>query len=200
MRILVAIIWAYLAVGVVYCVLNCARILKEIKKKTAPPAPTWERTLLWVLLPFLAVILSPIELIFQLCGEKTPEPQKTPMDALMENPIFREQKQIYDIMAEMCADGCDTDQLPNAHGEFGYDASNPIPTKTVQGSIVYLSKLRAPDGTKVHYERRGSVTNEVCPHPIDLYDISHEDGTKLATLYLSPYQKKTSEKAPRHFI
>jgi hypothetical protein len=121
------------------------------------------------------------------------------MENLMQNPLFRQMKEIHDLMAEMCADGCDTDQLPNAHGEFGYDASNPIPTHTVDGSIVYLSRLRAPDGSKVRYERRGSQKTEVSPHPIDIYEISHENGTKLATLYISPYQKKFSEKAPRNF-
>ena len=109
-------------------------------------------------------------------------------------------KEIHDLMAEMSADGCDSDELPNGHGEFGHDASNPIPTHTVEGSIVYLSKLRALDNTKVHYERRGSHITEVSPHPVDIYEISHANGTKLATLYLSPYQKKISERAPRNFM
>ena len=95
--------------------------------------------------------------------------------------------------------GCQTDELPNGYGEFGHAPSNPIPTKTIYGSTTYLARLRASDAAKVLYQRRGSMTAEVSPSPIDEYDISHPDGRRLGTLYFSPYQLRNSHRAPRGF-
>jgi len=124
---------------------------------------------------------------------------KTLLDALNENPIFRQQKVLFEGMSLMCADGVDADEMPNGRGDFGLTPTNPIPCKTIFGSTAYLGRLRAPDGTKVAYERTGSVTSDVSPHPVDAYVISHQSGQKLTTLFISPYQKRISAKAPRGF-
>lgn len=124
---------------------------------------------------------------------------KTAWDALNENPIFRQQKELFDAMSLMCEDGVDADEMPNGRGEFGMTPSNPIPCKTIFGSTAYLGRLRTPQGTKVVYERTGSVASEVSPHPVDAYAISHPNGEKLATLFISPYQKRISAKAPTGF-
>jgi hypothetical protein len=102
-------------------------------------------------------------------------------------------------MSAMCAGGVDANELPNGHGEFGLTPTNPIPCKTVFGSTAYLGRLRASDGTKVKYERIGSVQSDVSPNPIDAYDVAHRDGRKLATIYISPYHQRISERAPRGF-
>ena len=41
-------------------------------------------------------------------------------------------------------------KVPDAYGEFGHDATNPIPTKGIPGSIAYLAKLRTEDGQDYH--------------------------------------------------
>jgi hypothetical protein len=127
--------------------------------------------------------------------------QRSVLDQLQENPIFKEQKALFDAMSMMCedGDGCETDEIPGGHGEFGYAPTNPIPTKTVFGSRSYLERLRSPDGATVIYKRRGSLGSAVSQHPIDEYEILHPDGTLLATIYLSPYHKKNSDKSPRGF-
>ena len=56
-------------------------------------------------------------------------------------------------MSAMNSGGCTTDEMPNGIGEFGLEATNPIPVNTVQGSILYLGGLRAPDGTRVNNKR-----------------------------------------------
>lgn len=124
---------------------------------------------------------------------------KTVLDALNENPIFQQQKELFEVMSLMCEDGIDADELPNGRGEFGMTPSNPIPCKTVFGSTAYLGSLRTLDGTKVVYERAGSVDSEVSPHPVDVYEISHPNGQQLATLFISPYQKRISSKVPKGF-
>src|SRR5690606_7255353 len=120
---------------------------------------------------------------------------KSVWDALQENPIFQQNKALFDAMSAMCEDGVDADELPNGTGEFGLAPTNPIPCKTTFGSTVYLSSLRTPDGLKVAYRRTGSLTIDISPHPIDAYEISDPSGRKLATLYLSPYQKRISSRA-----
>ena len=94
--------------------------------------------------------------------------------------------------------GCAEDEMPNGIGEFGIEATNPIPVNTVElGSKKYLAGLRTPDGSKVNSERIGSQTVDNIEKPIDSYLITHEDGSDIATIYISPYQAKNSKKAPR---
>lgn len=87
---------------------------------------------------------------------------------------------------------------------FNFRRVNPAPVsgmRTAQRSSAhaYLGRLRTHEGTKVVYERAGSVDSDVSPHPVDAYEISHPNGRRLATLYISPYQKRISGKAPSGF-
>jgi hypothetical protein len=103
-------------------------------------------------------------------------------------------------MNAMCETGVDADEMPNGTGEYGLTATNPIPCRTIIGSTAYLGRLRAADGAKVSYDRLGSTQSSVSPHLIDIYRVNHPSGRELATLYISPYQKRISGKAPRGFI
>jgi hypothetical protein len=123
--------------------------------------------------------------------------KRTLWDELNENPLFQQQKELFDLMSLQCEDGVDADELPNGQGEFGTSASNPIPCHTIFGSTVYLGRLRTLDGLKVNYVRRGSVSSSVSKHPVDAYVIHDPDGQEIGTLYISPYQKRISGKAPR---
>jgi hypothetical protein len=124
---------------------------------------------------------------------------KTVLDAVNANPLFQQQKKLYDAMSVMCADGVDADEMPGGRGEFGMTAANPIPCKTVFGSIAYLGRLRTSEGVKIVYKRIGSGSSEVSKRPVDAYEVSHPSGQKLATLFISPYQRRVSGKAPRGF-
>jgi hypothetical protein len=103
-------------------------------------------------------------------------------------------------MDAMCETGVDADEMPNGTGEYGLTATNPIPCKTIFGSTAYLGRLRAADGAKVAYERLGSTQSSVSAYPIDIYGVTHPNGRSIATLYISPYHKRISAKAPRGFI
>lgn len=113
---------------------------------------------------------------------------------------LKQQKAKYKEMCRMCEDGVDADELPNGKGEFGMTASNPIPCKTIWGSKAYLARLRTADGLSVVCTRSGSGRSEVTPHPVDCYQVRHLNGEHLATLYISPYQKRVSRKAPKGFL
>ncbi len=125
---------------------------------------------------------------------------KSAFELLMSSPGFRRQRDRYNELSKLCEDGIDADEFPNASGEFGLYPGNPIPCKTIFGSTSYLSRLRAPDGSKVSYSRLGSKKTNVSPLPIDVYEISHADESKMGAIYISPYQKRVSGRAPRGFI
>lgn len=124
---------------------------------------------------------------------------KTAWDALQDDPLFQQQKALFDAMSALCSERVDANELPNGRGEFGLSATNPIPCKTAFGSTAYLGRLRASDGTKIAYERIGSDQSDVSPNPVDAYDVKHRDGRKLATIYISPYHQRISERAPKGF-
>jgi hypothetical protein len=190
---------AYIVIGFLLTVFGPLRrsLEAKIQDMTAnnPDVPHWKATVLRY------VVLSGVVFLwaFFLPAFLRSEKPKTYWDALQENPAFRDQKELFEAMSKLCEDGVDADELPNGQGEFGMVPSNPIPCKTIAGSTSYLARLRTPDGTKVVYERAGSVASEVSPHPVDAYEISHPNGQKLATLFISPYQKRISGKPPGGF-
>jgi hypothetical protein len=129
--------------------------------------------------------------------EKKP---RSVVDELMNIPKFREMKGLYDAMHALneAEGGTDQDIIPEGFGEFGYDVTNPIPVNTVFGNTAYLGKLRTLDGVKIRYERLGSTRAENINYPIDIYNIFRGE-EKIATLYISPYNKKNSGIAPKGF-
>jgi hypothetical protein len=96
-------------------------------------------------------------------------------------------------------DGVDTDDIPTGYGPFGRCNTNPIPTRGIPGSREYLARLRTLDGRKVESTRTGSTRAEdVTSGIIDMYKL--QVGTEdLGTVFLCPYHRKTSGKAPSGF-
>lgn len=123
---------------------------------------------------------------------------KSVMDALNENPQFKEMKGLYEVMQTMNEGGTDEDVMPDGYGEFGHEPTNPIPVNTVMGSIAYLGKLRTLDGIKVQYERMGSITAPNIDNMIDEYEIV-ANGKKITHLFICPYNKKNSDRPPKGF-
>lgn len=135
--------------------------------------------------------------IFDIFKKKKP---KSLWNEMMDIPELNAQKKLFDVMSAVNSqEGCTTDEMPNGIGEFGLEPTNPIPVNTVQGSIVYLGGLRASDGTGVNNKRLGSLQVDNIQKPIDKYQIMHENGNELATIYISPYQAINSKKAPKGF-
>ncbi len=96
-------------------------------------------------------------------------------------------------------DGVDTDDIPKGYGPFGLCRTNPVPTRGIPGSNEYLSRLRTVDGRPVESSRLGSPSAEdVTSGSIDMYEITC-GGMSLGTIYLCPYHKRNSGKAPEGF-
>ena len=113
-----------------------------------------------------------------------------------EEDELKKKQKLFETMSAMNAGGCNTDEMPNGIGEFGLEPTNPIPTNTPFGSILYLGGLRAPDGTVVSNTRLGTVGANNIEKPIDKYQITHKNGNELAIIYISPYQAINSKKSP----
>jgi hypothetical protein len=125
------------------------------------------------------------------------KPQKT-ITPTTNDTQLNELKGLLDLLAQTNDDGTDLDTIPDGYGEFGLDVTNPIPVNTLLGNIAYLGRLRTLAGEKVQYERVGSTSTPNIESPIDMYEIS-VNGKQLTTLYLSPYNKKNSERTPKGF-
>ena len=123
---------------------------------------------------------------------------KSIMDELNSNPKFQEMRGLFEVMQSLNDDGTEENEIPEGYGEFGYELTNPIPVNTTFGSTSYLAKLKTMNNLKISYDRIGSFSSPVSNHPVDGYKITL-DGKDLATLYISCYHKKNSEKTPKNF-
>jgi hypothetical protein len=96
--------------------------------------------------------------------------------------------------------GYDSDEIPGGFGNFGYSITNPIPTKGINGSNVYLRKLKflATD-KEIKWERIGSYSSDNIENKIDKYKLFDLSGNYINTIYISPYHRKNSNKAPDGF-
>ena len=99
----------------------------------------------------------------------------------------------------ICEEGCDTDEIPGGHGEFGLCVTNPVPVKSIIANAIYLGKLRAANNEKITWDRIGSMSADNSSNPIDEYNIFDSDEVQIATIYISPYHKRISQKAPKGF-
>jgi hypothetical protein len=100
---------------------------------------------------------------------------------------------------EMSKDGTDEDEIPEGKGEFGLDVTNPIPVRGILANEIYLNRLLTENGEKITWERIGSFGSGNIDNPIDGYAIFDKARKQIATVYISPYHKKISSKAPRGF-
>jgi|SRR5882672_655689 len=103
-------------------------------------------------------------------------------------------------MGEMRGDGVLADAIPKGHGPFGLCKTNPVPTSGIDGSEAYLGRLRTTDRQRrLEYRRLGSTTApDVTSGAIDIYSVSI-DGKRLTDIYICPYHKRNSDRAPEGF-
>jgi tetratricopeptide (TPR) repeat protein len=95
--------------------------------------------------------------------------------------------------------GCDADEIPGGSGPFGLTPDNPIPVKGIISNEYYLGRLRTQQGERITWERIGSRTSPLLSQPVDIYQIMNLEDVEIARLYISPYHKRVSNKAPAGF-
>lgn len=136
------------------------------------------------------------EIYVYFCGEATMLDNMSRMmgDGAGADPMFL--KGIESTLA-IFRQGVYTDDLPSGYGDFGLVATNPVPTISVAGSNAYIARLRY-GGRPVQANRIGSSKSEVTPGSVDMYGLS-VDGKPVGTIYICPYHKRNSRKAPKGF-
>jgi hypothetical protein len=147
---------------------------------------------------YIIVTFVVTSIILTLYLIKTKPKEKSVMDELKANPKFKELQEMYKLLHDLNKNGTEMDTIPDGYGEFGYDLTNPIPVNTILGNTAYLAKLRTLDGVKVTYNRVGSFHSSISTNPIDGYKIFANE-KEIATLYIDPYNKKNSNRAPKNF-
>ncbi|MDR0844847.1 MAG: hypothetical protein LBN71_06465 [Tannerella sp.] len=95
--------------------------------------------------------------------------------------------------------GTEEDEMPEGFGEFGLEITNPVPVYTIVGNSIYLERLRTMDGIKVTYKRTSTMHAPNIPSIIDEYRIFVHD-KEITKLYICPFNKKNSNKAPKGFV
>ncbi len=128
--------------------------------------------------------------LLDLFGKKSKEDEAAAREAM---------KAILQHQAESRKDAVDSDEIPTGYGPFGLCKTNPVPTQGVPESNKYISRLKTKDGRSVQCTRVGSTSaKDVTSGMIDMYSISCA-GTDVGKLYLCPYHKRNSAKAPEGF-
>ena len=94
--------------------------------------------------------------------------------------------------------GCDTDEIPEGHGDFGHELTNPVPVHGIPSSEKYLDRLRW-HGDRITWTRIGSFGADNIEMSIDGYEIFDGNSDPVAVIYISPYHKTISGKAPKGF-
>jgi len=186
MKMLGAIAAVYIAVGLLAVFVGpAARALDEeiTRLAGAPPA---KLVSLRILVSFTVIWFWPILV-----------PPAAKSLAQIEE---RKRNSLFHLMDEYFgADGTDQDQIPGGVGEFGLSVANPVPTHTPLGSESYLRRLRTAAGEPVTFNRIGSTFTEGIAHPIDMYELRDPQGKELPTVFISPYHRRNSTRAPKGF-
>jgi len=104
-----------------------------------------------------------------------------------------------DMMFGVDDRGTDSDEIFQALGEFGLDATNPVPVRGILSNPIYLGRLRTNDGRKIEYKRAGSLEVPTIDGNVDEYNII-QDGRLTCKLYICPYHRKISARPPAGFL
>jgi len=115
------------------------------------------------------------------------------------NQIPKEMKELFLSELKTNTQACSTDEIPNTIGKFGITPTNPVPVHFIPSNNIYLERLRTTDGQPIKWERDGSLSIPNIEKSVDDYKIFDNAGKFLTHIYISPYHKKTSKKAPQGF-
>lgn len=98
--------------------------------------------------------------------------------------------------AEEFLEGLSCDELPNATGDFGRSATNPIPVNGPIGEIKYLNRLKNRYGIGFLFHRLGPIESTVPEKLIDVFEIVSIDGMVWDILYFDMYHPRRTSKTP----
>ena len=86
--------------------------------------------------------------------------------------------------------------VDGASGDFGYDASNPIPAFEEPGESYYCACLRCPNDHPFYFQRLGSGGISPDGHVVDVFELQCFQGETSLHLYFDFYHPGGSPKVP----
>lgn len=92
------------------------------------------------------------------------------------------------------------DVIQGASGPYGLCPTNPIPTRGIGMEYRYVERLRTSSGGKTKYSRFGSFSSPISKYPVDMFNLTDENGNKLHDVWVSGYQAITSSTPPEGYI
>lgn len=96
-------------------------------------------------------------------------------------------------LAEVIKSGVSCDVIPGAKGEFGFEATNPIPVNGALGELSYLSRLESAQGERLLFHRIGAVDK------IDVFEAVTYSGSSWFVFFMDMYHPRRSRRAPDGF-
>ena len=147
---------------------------------------------------YTVILIVVVIFIIYFIIKNNDSPSKLDIDSQNRGQKMAVLSELQSALEGLNSSGTTEDMMPQGYGEFGLEVTNPIPVNTILGSAVYLDKLRTIEGNKITYRRIGSVSAKNISSVIDSYEISTND-KHVATIFICPYNKKNSEKAPKGF-
>lgn len=94
------------------------------------------------------------------------------------------------------ASGPQVQTVPQAHGPFGYSATNPIPVQTNTGEADYLRMLQCACGTAFLFHRVGNAGPGPDGHVVDVFELVCRNRVHHVTLYFDMYHRGASTLLP----
>ena len=131
----------------------------------------------------------------KLFGSAKDEPLKNAMQAIYrliddeeyQNSLFP------DVVAHEIKRGLACDVLPEATGQFGLEATNPIPVNGAIGELAYLSRLETSRGERLLFHRIGALGK------IDVFEAVTYSGSGWSVFFVDMYHPRRSRRAPTGF-
>lgn len=83
---------------------------------------------------------------------------------------------------------------------FGLSATTPLPATSITASKYYLRWLATPDRMRVHSKRAGGFGGTEPGETVDVYDIFDYSGLFICKIFINPYAKEDTTRAPEGLI
>jgi hypothetical protein len=102
-------------------------------------------------------------------------------------------------LAYKFAQGESCDVMANTYGEFGKEATNPIPVNGPKGEILYLNNLRTNKGEPILFHRIAYQEVAGIDEAVDIFEITNSNGNIWDIIFLHMYHPRNSNVSPKHF-
>lgn len=92
------------------------------------------------------------------------------------------------------------DVISDSYGEFGREATNPIPVNGPKGEILYLNNLRTLENEPLIFHRISYQEVAGLDEAVDIFEVTNVKGTKWDILFLHMYHPRNSNVAPKQLM